>query len=160
MCKLFGSKILSLDAYIQYARKQAGYIPRTEVLLSDVKAELEALGLKCMLTSDPDIRVFYTDEFTLTRIFPFLTFSAEYYVASLDVDCDDYSKWAAGFASLIFSVNGVFQVWGDSPGGPHAWSMAKVGISLYKHWEPNAGFKFAGELFNADEHMYIPKKWK
>jgi len=37
--------------------------------------------------------------------------------------------------------------------------MAKTPIG-YKLWDANAGFEYAGELFNLGEHGYGSKRWK
>lgn len=153
-------KTPSLEAYDGWVRQQVGTIPRYESTWNEVKAELESLGLQCMVSDAPDVRVFYTDEATLAKMIPFLTYSAEYYVAELDIDCDDYAMWAAADARRIFKVGGVFQAGGWMPLGYHAWSIGKVAPMQYKLWEPNAGFECAGDLFNFGDNEYNPNKWK
>ena len=167
MCwlKLFKSgleKPPTLEAYDSYARQQVGDVPRYESTWAEVKAGLQSLEVRCMIKDEDvtDLRVFHTDEATLARMIPFLTYPADYYVAELDIDCDDYSMWAASDARRIFKVNGVYQVWGWMPLGYHAWSLGIVGQGRYKLWEPNAGFESAGDLFKAGEYGYNPEKWK
>ena len=151
--------IPTLDDYIAFTRKQVGEIVRYETTWGEVKVELETNGLACMISDAPDTRVFYTDEVSLVKMVPYLTFAADYYVAGLDIDCDDYSMWAAALARLIFKVNGIYQCWGDMPLGYHAFELAYQPNS-YKLWEPNAGFVYAGDLFLPGENGYIPRKWK
>ena len=149
-----------LSAFIEYARREVGEIVRHETTWNDVKFELESYGIVCMLgVSAPDKRVFFTDEATMVRMLPFLTFAANHYVAELDIDCDDYSMWAAAFARLLFRVNGVLQCWGDMPLGYHAFNLVYLSGG-YKLWEPNAGYLYAGELFESGENSYLPRKWK
>ena len=148
------------DEYYDWVRQQVGDVPKEEATLLEVRQELKALGLVCMDESIPDTRVFSTDETTLTKIIPFLTYPADYYVAELDIDCDDYSMWAAADARKIFKVNGVYQVWGHMLLGYHAWSIGRVSVGKYLLWEPNAGFDYAGELFKFGGFGYNPEKWK
>lgn len=163
LSKLFKSgleKPPSLEEYDNWVRQQVGDVPRYETTWEQVKAELSVLGLKCMISDAPDVKVFYTDEATLAKMIPFLTYPADYYIAELEIDCDDYSMWAASDARRIFKTNGIYQAWGWMPLGYHAFSVAKIGPSQYKLWEPNAGFECAGELFNFGENEYNPDKWK
>jgi len=148
------------EEYYEWVRQQVGVIPKHESTLVEVRQELKTLGLVCMDESIPDTRVFSTDEASLTKMIPFLTYPADYYVAELDIDCDDYSMWAAADARKIFKVNGIYQVWGHMPLGYHAWSVGRVAAGKYLLWEPNAGFECAGELFAFGIHEYRPEKWK
>jgi CRISPR type III-A-associated RAMP protein Csm4 len=50
----------------------------------------------------------FTDEETLARMVPFLTYPADYYVAELEINCDDYARWAAADARRIFLIQGVY----------------------------------------------------
>ena len=150
----------SLEAYDNWVRQQVGTITRYETTWLKVKAELEALGLKCMASDAPDTKVFYVSETSLAKMIPFLTYPADYYVAELDIDCDDYSKWAASDASRIFKVNGIWEVWGMTPLGYHALSLAKLTGNKYKLWESNAGFEYAGTVFSFGDYEYTPNKWK
>ena len=164
MClKLFSTSMIgqpSLDGYVAYVRKQVGKIERYETTWGEVKAELDGSGLECMIgDSAPDARVFYTDEASMVKMLPYLTFAADYYVAQLDIDCDDYSMWVAALARMIFKVNGIYQCWGKTPLGFHAFSLFYL-PGRYKIWEPNAGYAYAGELFSAGENGYVPMKWK
>jgi len=118
------------------------------------------MGLHCMAPNAPDMKQNYTSAFVLAKIVPFLTYSAEYYVAALEVDCDDYAKWAAADASRIFNINAVYQCWGTMPLGYHAFNLAIVGDRKYKLWDANAGFPYAGELFDEGQHGYRSEKWK
>jgi len=148
------------EKYYDWVRQQVGDIPKHETMLSDVRQELKSLGLVCMDESIPDIHVFSTNEATLIKMVPFLTYPADYYVAELDIDCDDYSMWAAADARKIFKVNGIYQVWGSMPLGYHAWSIGRSAAGKYLLWEPNAGFEYAGEVFAFGTHNYQPEKWK
>ena len=164
MClKLFSSGMIgqpSLDGYVAYVRKQAGEVARYETTWAVVKAELGGSGLECMIGENvADTRVFYTDEASMVKMLPYLTFAADYYVAQLDIDCDDYSMWAAALARMIFKVNGIYQCWGNMPLGYHAFNLFYF-PGRYKIWEPNSGFAYAGELFESGENGYIPEKWK
>jgi hypothetical protein len=157
---ILGATPPSREEVDDWMRKQVGAVPLFETSWSQVISDLEALGLRCMIKEDaPDYKVFYTDEVTLARMVPFLTYPADDYVEER-ADCDDYAMWASADASRIFKLNGVRQCWGDTPLGPHAWSLALVGVGQYKLWEPNAGFAYAGELFDAGDNGYQPKKWK
>lgn len=152
----------SLDEYIQWVREQVGPIPRYETSWNEMRTELNTLGIRCMIKDGdiPDLRIFHTDAANLIKIVPYLTFSGEYYVAELDVDCDDYAEWAHGLASLIFNLNGICQAWGQVPEGPHAFSISRVGPMQYKLFEPNAAFNYPAELFDFGEHDYKPERWK
>ena len=149
-----------LDEYIAYVRKQVGTINLQETTLAIVKTELKALGITPMFTTAPDYKVFYPDEVSLEKMIPFLTFSAEYYIAKLGIDCDDYAMWAAALARLIFECNGIYQAWGNMDLGYHAFNIVKVGENLYRLWEPNSGFAWAGEPFEIGTHNYLPDKFK
>ena len=150
----------SIEEYYDWVRAQVGEIPRHETYWGIVVEELQALGITWMCNAAPESRVFYTDENILAKIIPFLTYPADYYVASLKIDCDDYSLWAQADVSKIFNLNSVFQTWGYVPEGYHAFSLAKVGDNQYRIWEPNAGFAVAGELFEIGTYGYKPEKWK
>ena len=164
MCfKLFSNEMIgqpSLDGYVAYVRKQVGEVVRYETTWGAVKAELEGSGLECMIGDNvADAAVFYPDEESLLKMLPYLTFPADYYVAQLSIDCDDYSMWAAALARMIFNVNGIYQCWGDMPLGYHGFSLG-YWPGKYRLWEPNAGFAYAGELFESGEYDYLPMKWK
>lgn len=152
----------TLEAYDNWVRQQVGEVPRYETSWGEVKVELQNLGLRCMIKDEdiPDFKMFHTDETTLTKMIPFLTYPADYYVAFLEIDCDDYADWASADASRIFKISGVRKVWGWMPLGYHAWSISRIAPMRYKLFEPNAGFDCAGELFNFGYFGYNPNKWK
>ena len=159
--KAFGGCELvpDLDEYIAYIRKQVGAINLQETTLVTVKTELKAIGIVPMFTTAPDFKVFYPDEVSLKKMIPYLTFSGEYYIANLDIDCDDYAMWAAAFSRLIFKCNGIYQAWGNMDLGYHAFNISKIG-EKYLLWEPNAAFGYAGEPFEIGAHNYLPDKFK
>ena len=148
------------DLYYTWVQAQVGVIPLFGITYQDMKNELADLGLGCMIDTFPDTTVYHTDEVTLAKLVPYLTYPADYFVINLDIDCDDYSRWASSDASKLFKVNGVCQCWGDMPLGYHAWSMSRVGEKHYMLWDPNAGFEWAGSLFEFGKHGYQPRKWK
>jgi len=152
----------SLEDYDNYVRQQVGDVPKLETTWEEVKAELASLGLTLMLKDGclPDTKIFHTNEAALILMVPFLTYPADYYVAELEIDCDDYSKWASADSSRIFKLSGALQIWGHMPLGYHAFSGMRIAPVKYKLWEPNAGFECAGELFDFSEHEYTPDKWK
>ena len=150
----------SLQDYINYARNEVGGLTRLQIPLNTIKAELTAVGIQPMFTADPDDNAYCVDEDSLRRIIPFLTFPAEYYVANLDIDCDDYALWASAFARLLFNVNGIFQAWGQMDLGYHAFNIARVSDNKYKLFDANAGFPWAGEPFEIGGNSYRPDKFK
>ena len=96
---ILGSTPPSREEVDRWMRNQVGEIPRFEMTWGDVMLDLQALGLRCMSPDAPDYKIYYTDEEHLAKISPFLTYPADYYVAELEIDCDDYAKWAAADAS-------------------------------------------------------------
>ncbi len=127
----------------------------------DLKAELEALGVQCMLKAEhvPDSFVWHTDEENWARIMPFLVYPADLYVEGV-ADCDDYARWAAADSSKLFKLNGCLECWGDSPWGYHAYSLVRVAPGEYRISEPNAGAPWAGELLRFGSHGYRPLFWR
>ena len=150
----------SLRAYDEWVRAQVGKVPRQEMLWQDLVDMLASHGLTAMLSHPPDYKIRFTSEEMLARAVPFLTYPADYYVAELEINCADYARWAAADARRIFRIQGVYEVWGNTPYGYHAWSLGIIDFDKYKLFEPNAGFPFAGELFATDENGFIPEKWK
>jgi len=136
--------------------------PKFEITWGELKRNLEELGLECMLKAKfvPDTKVTYTTEEAWGKMVSFLTYPADYYVAELEIDCDDYSKWTAADASKKFKLSGCLQCWGNMPLGYHAFSLVVTGPKSYKLFEPNAGFGCAGELFASGDFGYQPKSWK
>jgi len=134
--------------------------PKCQIKWTDMEKSLDELGLDCMLKSKyiPDSIVSYTDKESWAKIVPYLTLPADLYV-NKDADCDDYSQWAAAESSMKFKRK-CLQCWGNTPYGYHAFNMVQVAHNKYMYFEPNAGFPFAGKLFNAGEHGYIPEAWK
>ena len=150
----------TLREYDEWVRSQVGEIPRQEMPWGDLVDMLAAHGIRAMAPDMTDYKIRFTDEETLARMVPFLTYPADYYVAELEINCDDYARWAAADARRIFHVQGMYEVWGNTPYGYHAWSLGIVDFDKYKLFEPNAGFPFAGELFAAGENGFMPEKWK
>ena len=153
----------NLEEYIEWVRKQIGDFPIYKIRWSAAVSELEQLGIECMIKDDaPDAEVYYTDEESLVKMVKFLVYPADWYVSNIEIDCDDYSKWASADMSRNFGLWG-FQVFGnvknEQAEGYHAWSMAKTPIG-YKLWDANAGFEYAGKLFKLGEHGYESKRWK
>jgi hypothetical protein len=158
---LTGKKSLpTLRAYDDWVRAQVGNISRQEMHWQDMVDMLASHGLTLMLSDQPDYKVRFTNEETLARMVPFLTYPADYYVAELEINCDDYARWAAADARRIFRIQGVYEVWGNTPYGYHAWSLGMIDFDSFKLFEPNAGFLFAGELFNPGDNGFVPEKWK
>jgi hypothetical protein len=164
MCfSLFKKSTPSLEEYVDWVKSQVGDFPIYKIAWSDVVSELSKLGIECMIKDDaPDTDIYYTNEESLTKMVKFLVYPADWYVSSVEKDCDDYAKWASADMSRNFGLCG-FQIFGDIKNeqaeGYHAWSMAKT-PNGYKMWDANAGFQYAGELFNLGEHNYKSKKWK
>ena len=150
----------TLRAYDEWVRAQVGDVPRQEMLWQDLVSMLASHELTAMLSHPPDYKIRFTNEETLARIVPFLTYPADYYVAELEINCDDYARWSAADARRIFHIQGVYEVWGSTPYGYHAWSLGIIDFDKFRLFEPNAGFPFAGELFAAGENGFIPEKWK
>jgi len=128
----------------------------------DLKTNLGNWGLELMLKDKfvPDATISYTYEKVWATIIPYLTYPADLYIAELDVDCDDYSKWASANSSKDFRLSGCLQCWGDTPLGFHAFNLVITGDNTFKLFESNAGFEFAGKLFNAGDNGYLPSSWK
>ena len=159
----------TLREYDDWVRAQVGKVPRQEMPWQDLVDMLASHELTAMLSHPPDYKICFTDEETLAKMVPFLTYSADYYVAELEINCDDYARWAAADARRIFRVQGVYEVWGwvtipyqtGEVRQYHAWSLGVVDFDRFKLFEPNAGFPFAGELFGPDGgYNYRPEKWK
>ena len=150
----------TLREYDDWVRFQVGDIPRQEMLWQDLVNMLASHGLTLMLSDQPDYKVRFTNEETLAKMVPFLTYPADYYVAELEINCDDYARWAAADARRIFRIQGVYEVWGNTPYGYHAWSLGITDFDKFKLFEPNAGFPFAGEMFVPGDNGFIPEKWK
>ena len=149
---------ITLDDYVQSVRQQVPVVPRFVILYSELVAQLRSLGVEPM-SNLPDYRKRYTDLSTLQILLPYLTYRADYYISELDIDCDDYARWAAADARRLFNIQGVWECWGDTPAGYHAFNIAltEEGFFLF---EPNAGFQHAGELFRIGKYGYQPKLWR
>lgn len=152
----------TLRAYDDWVRSQVGEVPRQEMTWQGMVEMLSSHGLTLMLSSSsvPDYKVRFANEETLAKMVPFLTYPADYYIAELEINCDDYARWAAADARRIFRIQGVYEAWGWTPLGYHAWSLGIIDFDKYRLFEPNAGFPFAGELFESGENSYMPEKWK
>lgn len=150
----------SPEAYYEWVRKQVGDFPYHETYWGIIIEELKAMGIAWDGKSVPESNAFYTDEVSMKKIIPFLTYPADYAVEALAIDCDDYSRWAASDASKIFKIGSVMQVKGNSPYGYHSWNMCIVGEGQYRLFEPNAGLEASGELFKIGDYGYKPDKWK
>ena len=152
---------VTFEAYADYVRSQVDEILIQEMTWYELIDMLkDKHNLENMLSHPPDHKKRFTDEETMIKIVPFLTYPADYYIAELEINCDDYARWAAADMRRIFRLQGVFEVWGNTPYGYHAWCMTVVGPDKVKYFEPNAGFPFAGELFDAGGYGFIPEKWK
>lgn len=160
MCFLIKKPTPTLEGYDNWVRSQVGDVPRQEMTWADLVSMLASHGLTLMLTDQPDYKIRFTDEETLARMVPFLTYPADYYVAELEINCDDYARWAAADARRIFHIQGVYEVWGNTPYGYHAWSLGIIAFDEIRLFEPNAGFPMAGELFIPGDYGYTPEKWK
>ena len=151
------------ENYYKWVANQIGNITRHETYWGIIIEELWAMGIEWDGKSVPESNAFYTDEASMNKIIPFLTYPADYAVESLEIKCDDYALWAASDASKIFKLNGIMQAWGNTPYDPpyHAFSMCCVGEGQYRLWESNAGLAAAGELFKiGDSHGYSVLKWR
>jgi len=123
---------------------------------------LSDANLVCMLKDGfkEDYKVYYTDEDSWRLIVPFLVSPADAYVNE-GCDCGDYAKIATGRAALLAKLSGgCKEAWGMLDGEPHAFGLVFISRVKYKLFEPNAGFPWAGELFNDGEHGYKVKYWK
>jgi hypothetical protein len=160
IAKAFGgcNQVHSLDDFVKWTRSHVGTIKRYEITFGELKAELENMGIKCM-TAMPDYKKRYTDLATMKEIIPWLTYRADYYIAELEINCDDYALWAAADARRIFNIQGVWQAWGNTPLGYHAFNIFKTPEGYYL-FESNAGFEWAGEPFRIGDHGYVPDHWK
>lgn len=127
----------------------------------DVKRQMDALGIEWINKDKfvPDMLFLYTDVASWQRLTPFLVQPASLYVEEGD-DCDDYAKWASAQCSRLFKLNGCLEIWGDMPDGYHGFNAVIIGPGKFKLLEPNAGWEYAGELFDAQEHGYIPEAWR
>jgi len=160
------TEVVQLNEQVEQFKEQyepelpTGY-PTFDISWADLKAELEALGVQCMLLANhiPDSFVRHTDEANWAKIMPFLTYSANLYVEGV-ADCDDYSRWAAADSSKKFKLNGCLECWGDMPLGYHAFNLVRIGTGKYKIFEPNAGFEDAGTPMDFGEQGYLPKCWR
>jgi hypothetical protein len=159
----------TLREYDDWVRAQIGKVPRQKMLWQDLVDMLAAHGLTAMLSHPPDYKIRFTNEETLAKMVPFLTYPADYYVAELEINCDDYARWAAADARRIFHIQGVYEAWGwitvpyetGERREYHAWSLGITGFDRFKIFENNAGFPFAGELFDVGQkYDYHPEKWK
>lgn len=157
----------TLEDYDQYVRNQVQIDKRHEINWNNMVILLQNnLGIEPMSQFRPDTKKYFVDPPVLQQMIPFLTYPAEDYIYSYYIDCDDYAKWAAADARRIFRVNGIFECWGnvklyeDKPPEAHAFCLAIASYASVKLFEPNAGFPWAGELFDIGEHGYEPKYWK
>lgn len=130
---------------------------RYQILYGDAITFLKSQGLEYYSVA-PDYWVGYTDEEGWRKIVPHLVQPAGDYVAEVH-DCDDYAEYASALCSKKFKLNGCFKIRGDTPLGPHAWNLVLTGKNSYKLFDSNAGFPFAGELFDNGTHGYIGKTW-
>ena len=137
-----------------------GDFPIHSIAWSNLKAMLAALGLECQKKDQfaPDYYIYYTSEEGWVDLTPYLVYPASYYVAER-ADCDDYSGWATADASRKFKLSGCLYVEGTINNEPHAWSLVITGPNTFKMFEPNAGWPWAGELFEVGEHGYRPASW-
>lgn len=135
--------------------------PIYQMSFMELKRNLKKQGLELMLKDEyiPDYWVRYTNEESWAKIAPFLVSPAEYYVYQ-GCNCDDYALMASAKSSFEFDgLNGCYQCWGNIP-GEHAWSLVVVSPNVYRMFEPNAGYVYAGQLFDAGEYEYQPEAWK
>ena len=161
VCRVMGGEQPpTLEKYDEWVRAQVGEIPRQKMKWCELVAMLKAHNVEPMLSYPPDYNIHFTNEETLDKIVPFLTYPADFYIRELEIDCDDYARWAAADARRIFHIQGVYEVWGNTPLGYHAWSLGIIAPDSFKMFEPNAGFEFAGVLFEAGDNKYLPEKWK
>jgi len=137
-----------------------GY-PTFDVKWTDLKLELESLGVECMLKPAhiPDALVRHTNEESWAKIMPFLVYPADLYVEQV-ADCDDYARWATADSSRLFKLNGCLECWGDSKWGYHAFSLVRVAPGEYRISEPNAVAPWAGTLMRFGDNGYMPKYWR
>ena len=135
--------------------------PIYEIAVNILVNELAELGLEEMVKPQfrPDAIIRYTDRESWAKMVPFLTFSAEYYV-KYGCDCDDYRKRASAEAAFRFQLNGCLEVRGGTPLGLHGWNIVYTGGATFAMFEPNAGFWYAGELFDAGDYDYQPEAWR
>lgn len=135
--------------------------PVYEMSWNDMVSMLKRHGLELMLKEQyvPDKYIRYADEDNTAILAPYLVYPADLYVEQV-ADCDDYSMWAVSDASRRFKLNGFRQVWGYVGLSYHAWVLAVTGEDSFKLFENNAGFPYAGELFDPGDYDYIPQVWK
>lgn len=151
MCKFFGKKRAKPEPSPEPPiEKPSGY-PEFQIYWTQLKKDLAELGIECRLKDKfaPDAKVFYTDEESWAKIVPHLVYPAEYYVSQA-ADCDEYAKKASVDASFEFQLNGCLQAWGRHDVA-HAFGLVITGPKTFKLFEPNAGFPWAGQLFDPEE---------
>ncbi len=124
----------------------------------ELEDTLAGMGISLILTQKPDDFVQYTSELEWRKVLPYLTISAEYAVNG--ADCDDYARKASVDASILFGLSGCLECWGDTPMGYHAFNLVILSPHSFALFESNAGFEWAGSLFQIGENGYSPKGWK
>ncbi len=140
-------------------RKPMSEYPVYKKSWQEIRQSLEDLGLLWMENALPDTEFFYTDEFYWQEMFKNLIYPADHFAELERKDCDDYSKKASADSSFYYGLN-CLQVWGDTPGGYHAFNMIK-GDDEWRIFEPNSGWECAGELLLIDnKYGWIPRQWK
>ena len=135
-------------------------LPDYEIAFTDVNAELASLGIEYMRKPHfvNDYTYNYTDEDGWNKIVPYLTFPADWYINDR-AKCNTYAMLAVCKALFVYGLN-VFETWGMTPMGYHAFCMVRLSDGRFKLFESNAGFEYAGELFNIGEHGYVPNGWE
>jgi len=131
-------------------QKPTGY-PKFKIHWVDLVKVLAENGIELRLRAKfaPDVWVYYTDEESWAKIVPFLVYPADYYVSQA-CDCDEYAKKASADASFEFELNGCLQAWGEHDMS-HAFGLVMTSLSTFKLFEMNAGFPWAGVLFDPEE---------
>ena len=124
-----------------------------EIDYNTVLSELQSLNLSIMRGGLIDSQYYYT---TLWGIKEAVKYAREVYpfpvYLSEKTDCDDFAILMKGLLSAEFGLNDVGIVFGDVPGGYHAFNMARA-ESVFVLIEPQTG-----DVFNLGERGYVPKE--
>lgn len=126
---------------------------------------LRAAGLTGMVkdTYPPDGYAYFTDSEHLEKLFRDYIYSAEMFAYYERRDCDNYTKKAIGNFEFDTGLTGL-QLNGYIPGDEkperHAWAGVWT-LEGLRMWDPNAGFKCAGELLKTgNAYGWEPDAWK
>lgn len=132
-----------------------------EMTYSELVANLAAKGLELMRKDKfvPDRLIHSTDAEGWAKIAPNLVLPADLYVEDI-ADCEDYAESAKARAAMIYKRSGCRYCWGETPEGQHGFCLVMISPTEFRIFESNAGFPWAGELFEVGAHGYFPTSWE